>query len=290
MLVDFYPDGLLGTHDEIFQAVQAGDIEIANCCPYVHLVPGGMLNWMPWTISNYDELAAATAKPDGIIYRVMKDVYEEVDLELLWFVPMGAYGIGSNVRPLKTPDDFRDQVMRVSGSLGFVRAVQNMSEGTGLSLETIPWADVYGALERGVVDAAWSLWGSLIEERHYEVLKYYTALDFAFDMNNICMNQALWQGLPADIQEGILKAAKYAEERDFEAHRRSDKVYQMQLKDLGVELYFPTDAEKDAFREKARMNLIWEELCLPWLETYYGDGRTKMNEILAELDRIMDNY
>jgi len=181
-------------------------------------------------------------------------------------------------------------VMRVSGSLGFVRAVQNMSEGTGLSLETIPWADVYGALERGVVDAAWSLWGSLIEERHYEVLKYYTALDFAFDMNNICMNQALWQGLPADIQEGILKAAKYAEERDFEAHRRSDKVYQMQLKDLGVELYFPTDAEKDAFREKARMNLIWEELCLPWLETYYGDGRTKMNEILAELDRIMDNY
>ncbi len=288
--IDFYPDGLLGTHDEMFHAVQAGDIEIANVCPYVHLIPGGMLNWMPWTISTYDQLAVAVDRNDGILFDVMTDVYDEVGLQLLWFTPMGPYGVGSNVRPITHPDDFEGQVMRVSGSLGFVRCVQNMSEGTGLALETIPWADVYGALERGVVDSAWSLWGSLIEERHYEVLTYYTDLGFGFDQNNVAINQQLWQGLPLDIQDAIMKAGVFAEERDFEIHRRIDKEYQLVLRDFGLEIHYPTPEEKAVFRERARMGEVWEELCLPWFEDRYPDGRAKMNEVLAELDHILENY
>lgn len=288
--VEFYPGGTLGTHDEMFHAVMDGSVEMGNLCPYVHLLPGGMMNWMPWTIGTYDEAAFAVQRPDGVIYNVMTDAYHEVGVELLWFTPMGPYGIGCKERPIKAPEDFKDLKFRVSGSLGFVCCVENMSEGTGMTLETIPWADLYNALERGVVDACWSLWGSLIEERHYEVLKYYTDLGFGFDMNNVCMNQELWEGLPADIQDAIVEAGKVAEERDFEAHRRADKAYQQQLKDLGLEIYYPTEEERMVFKDKAYMEECWSEHCVPWLDEHYGNGEAKAEEILAALDHIIKTY
>jgi len=285
--VEFFPDGLLGTHDELFHAVMDGSVEMGNLCPYVHLLPGGMLNWMPWTTGNYDEAAIAYSAPDGILYKVMTEAYEEVGTKYLWACPMGPYGLGSTVSPIKSPDDFENLKFRVSGSLGFVKCMENMSDGTGMTLETIPWADLYNALERGVVDACWSLWGSLIEERHYEVLDYYTALGFSWDCNNININKELWDGLPADLQDAISHAATLAEERDFEAHRRADIQNKKKLVELGLEIYYPTPEERAVFKQKANMLPVWEELCTPWLDEHYP-GQNMTQAILDELNRISD--
>ena len=283
--VEFYPDGLLGSHSEIFHAVREGDIEIGVYAPYVDIVPGGMLNWMPWTVGTFEEAALAYTPPDGILFQVMTEAWKEVGHQLLWNSPFGPYGIGNTVRPLKTPDDFENWKFRVSASLGFVKCMENMSEGSGMTLETIPWADLYNALERGVIDANWSLWPSLIEERHYEVLKYYTDLGFGWDSANICMNAELWEGLPADIQDAIFAAGKMAEERDYEAERRVSQLYKKELVESGLEIYYPTPAERDVFRQKARMGDVWQELCKPWLDEHYP-GQNMTQKIQDELARI----
>jgi C4-dicarboxylate-binding protein DctP len=283
--VKFQPSGLLGSHDEIFHAVQEGSVEMGIFAPYVNLVPGGMLNWMPWTVGSYDEAAIAYASPDGILYKVMDKAWEEVGCKLIVNLPMGPYGIANNVRPIKTPDDFKDLKMRVSASLGFVRTLQNMGKGSGLTLQTIPWSDLYNALERNVVDGCWNLWSPLVEERHYEVLKYYTALGWAWDCCNIVINLEIWNNLSEDLQEAIFKAAKHAEERDFEAHRRMDHVYQKRLMQSGLEIYYPTPEERGMFREKANMPQIWKELCDPWLEKHFP-GQNMSKVILDELNRI----
>jgi len=283
--VKFQPSGLLGSHDEIFHAVQEGSVQLGVFAPYVNLIPGGMLNWMPWTVGTYDEAAIAYRPPDGILYKVMDKAYDEIGMKLLWSPPMGPYGIGNKVRVMKTPDDFKDLKMRVSASLGFVKTLQNMGEGTGMTLQTIPWADLYNALERNVVDGCWSLWGSLVEERHYEVLKYYTALDFAWDSCNIAINRDVWNKLSDKHKEAIWQAAKVAEERDFEAHRRADKAYQKKLMDSGLKIYFLTPQERKVWRDKARMDKIWKELCDPWLEKHFP-GQNMSQKIRDELARI----
>jgi C4-dicarboxylate-binding protein DctP len=285
--IEFYPDGLLGSHDEIFHAVQEGSVEMGDFAPYVNLVPGGMLNWMPWTVSSYDEAAIAYAPPDGILYQVMDEAWKEVGFKLLWSSYFGPYGLGNNVRPLRVPEDMKDLKMRVSASLGFVRTMENMGKGTGLTLQTIPWADLYNALERGVVDMCWSLWPSLVEERHFEVLKYYTDLRFGWDAVNVVINRDLWDSLPGDLQEVIKRAAKMAEQRDAEAHRRVNVQYKIQLVDAGLQIYYPTPKERALWREKANMPAIWDELCKPWLEEHYP-GQNMQQKILDELARIRE--
>ena len=283
--VKFQPSGLLGSHDEIFHAVQEGSVQMGIFAPYVNLVPGGMMNWMPWTIGSYDEAAIAYAQPDGILYKIMDKAWEEVGCKLIANLPMGSYGLGNKVRPIRTPDDLKGLKMRVSASLGFVKTLQNMGKGSGMTLQTIPWADLYNALERNVVDGSWNLWSPLVEERHYEVVKYYTALGFGFDAGNIAINRELWNKLPQDLQKAIFKAAKHAEERDYEAHRRADRLYQKKLMASGLEIYFPTPEEREMFRKKANMPQVWKELCDPWLEKHFP-GQNMSKKILDELDRI----
>jgi TRAP-type C4-dicarboxylate transport system substrate-binding protein len=287
MEVEFYPDGLLGSHDEIFRAVQEGSVEMGVYAPYVDLVPGGMLNWMNWTVSSFDEAGIAYVAPDGIIYQVMDEAWKEVGFKLFWSSYFGPYGLANKARPLVKPDDMKDLKMRVSASLGFVMTMENMGQGTGLTLQTIPWADLYNALERGVVDMCWSLWPSLVEERHMEVVNYYTDLGFGWDAANVCMNRDLWDSLPGDLQEAIWRAAAMAELRDAEAHRRVNLAYKKQIVDAGVEIYYPTPAEKAVWREKANMPAIWEELATPWLDEHYP-GQNMTQKILDELDQIRE--
>jgi len=289
MEIEYYPNGALGSHDEIFHSIQEGSTEVGIFAPYVNLVPGGVFNWMPWTVTNYNQCAVAFNYPDGILFKVMSKAWEEVGFHLLFIEADNAYGLGNNKRPLKTPDDLKNLKMRVSSSLGFVRALQNMGAGTGMTVSTVPWADLYNALDRGVVDGCWSVWSSMVEERHFEVLKYYTALDWVFSVNDIVVNKEKWDKLPSDIQEAMIKAGKVAERYDSEIHRRATADFKKTIVDGGVEVYYPTPEERELFREKSNMPAIWEELCKPWLEKHYP-GENMTQKVIDELERISNAY
>lgn len=280
----FQHSGLLGTHDEIFHAVREGSIEIGVFAPYVNLVPGGMLNWMPWTVGTYEEATIAYG-PGGVLFKVMDDAYGEVGHKLLWSSHYGPYGIGDKVRLIKTPDDFKNLKLRVSGSLGFVRTLENMGKGTGMTLHTIPWADLYNALQTGVVDGCWSLWPSLVEERHYEVLKYYTDLAWGWDASNITMNRKLWDKLPQDLKDALMRAGKEAEARDMKEVQAGIDGFKNKIVAAGLQIHYPTPAEREMFRQKANMPAVWKELATPWLDkTYPGQNMTQ--KILDDLAKV----
>ena len=283
--IRFQHSGLLGTHDELFQAVREGSVDMTVVSPYVNLVPGGMLNWMPWTVGTFQEAVVAYAPGTGVIYKIMDDAYAEVGHKPIWTTHQGAYGIGNRTRPLKTPDDFSKQKLRVSGSLGFVRTLENMGKGSGMTLQTLPWADIYNALQTGVVDGCWSLWPSLVEERHYEVLKYYTDLAWGWDANSITITRKTWDTLPQDLKDVLLRAGKEAEARDMKEMQTVIEEYKKKLSGAGIQIYQPTEAERDVFRKKANMPAVWKELATPWLDKKYP-GQNMTEKVMAELDKI----
>jgi len=283
--IEYFPHALLGPLDENFHAIQSGEIEMGMLYPYANLVPGGPTVMMPFSVLNFDEEVIACSNPDGILYQVSKKAWEEVGFHLLFLSPQGFLGLGNKVRPLKTPDDLKNLKMRVSGSLQCVKMLENMGKGTGMTMETLPWADVYNALEKGVMDGIWTTFASLIEERHYEVLKYFTDLRHTHDVSAICINKEIWDKLPDDLKTAIEKAAKIAEERDYEVHRRSEVEFRKTLLDKGVEIYTPTNEELSLWIEKANVPAIWEQVAKPWLDKAFP-GENIVEKILDELNKI----
>jgi len=290
--ITFYPDGILGTHTELFHAVQAGDVEMMMIFPYVDIVPGGALNWMNWGCINWAEADRQYSIPDGPIYKIMQDAYNEVGVQGLWGSGFGLYGLGSNKRPLIEPSDLRGQKFRVSASLGYVETLKNM--GSGLSpaftVVTLPWADIYGSLERRVVDGVWSMWTSLVEERHGEVLTYYSDVNFGWDWYGVIMNKPLWDELPQDIQEAITKASKITQ--DWSAYymqrKTLESIEKVQEEFPHLEITFLTPEQRDVWSEKANLPAVWEKVADPWLEKMYP-GENMSEKLQAELQQIRED-
>ncbi len=290
--VRFYPNGQLGTHDETFHGLQEGSIQMALIIPYVHLVPGGMINWMPWTISSWKEFNLAFELdngPKGPLAELMEVAYGEVGLKPLLYRSQGGIGIANLVREVTTPDDFKDMKFRVSGSLGFVRALENMCKGTGATFETLPLADVYNALSKGVVDAMWEPWLQLITDRHGEVLKYFTALDWGWDCTAVNINRELWESLPDDLKQAVTRAAEetQAELAALEEKTELETIEKVANMFPHLKITRVTEAQRDLFRQKAEMSAVWEELCTPWLDKAYP-GQNMTDKVLNDLAAIRE--
>lgn len=286
--ITLYTDGLLGTHDESYHGIRDGSIEMGVLSAYVNLVPGGALNWMPWTVGTFDEARLAYKVGDGVLFKIMDVAWGEVNCKVLFNCSQGPYGLANRVRPLKTPDDLKNLKMRVSSSMGFVRCLENMGKGSGMTLETVPWADLYNALSRGVVDGCWDMWVSLVDERHCEVMQYYTDLAFSWDAQNIVINKELWEGLEPKYQEALLKAGQEAQDALNDIYETEQKKYIERLEAMdGYQITWLTPEERAVWRDKANMTEVWKELCDPWLEKHWP-GQDKGAEIRAELDRIRE--
>ncbi len=287
--IRYYPDGQLGTHDEIFHSVQDGSLEIGQISPHDHLVPGGKVGWIPWTISTWDEFRELYKPGEGALWKLMPVVYEEVGIHPLYYRSYGAYGIGNRTRPIRTPEDFKGLKFRVSGSQSYVRVLENMCKGTGASFETLPFAELYNALSKGVVDACWAHWPQLLVDRHGEVLKYYTDLRWGWDMTNIIMNKELWDTLPEDIKQSISKAAaeSQVEFMDFEEREEVNIINRIKTQMTNLVIVELTDEERDAFRLKANTLEIWEEMSKPWLDKHFP-GQEMAKKLLEESNRVRD--
>ena len=286
--ITLYTDGLLGTHDESFHGVRDGSIEIGCFSPYVNLVPGGALNWTPWTVGSFAESRKAYKVNDGVLFKIVDIAWAEVNCKLLFSCSQGSYGLGNKVRPLKKPEDLANLKMRVSSSTASVRTLQNMGSGTGMTMETIPWADLYNALSRGVVDGCWDMWVSLIDERHCEVMEHYCDLRFTWDAQNVVINKELWDSLDAKYQEAILRAAQEAQDALDDIYEAAEAEYIAKLEAMpNFHITYLTPEERAVWREKANMPAVWAEICDPWLEKHWP-GQNKGAEIRAELDKIRE--
>ncbi|MDR3280665.1 MAG: TRAP transporter substrate-binding protein [Synergistaceae bacterium] len=283
--IKIFPDGLIGNHDESFKSVQAGDTELAMLVPYVSLVPGGALNFMPWTVSSYAGFLMAFDQESGILHNIMTKAYEDVNMTPIFTVASGGYGLANNIREIKTPSDLKNIKFRVSGSTAGVNALGNMGKGTGMTMETIPWSELYNALSRKVIDGCWTTIGLIIAERQYEVLDYYTDLGFMWDAAQVVINKDLWNGLPDDTKKQIEKAAKESMDLCLKLQMDAEAGDIETLKKNGLTPYIPTPAEKEAFFNASNMKVIWDEEITPWLDKAYP-GQNMTEKVMDELDKI----
>lgn len=150
----------------------------------------------------------------------------------------------SNKAPLVNTSDFKGVKVR-----GLSKMVDRGLEAVGAAPATMPAAEVYQALQTGVIDAGLTDVSAAYSRRFYEVQKYATVTPFFVVYYQIFVNPSWWKALPADVRAGVEKAAAKAEVDSIPATETAAAEALVLLKERGMTLTLHTPAQAAAFSQ-----------------------------------------
>ena len=96
--------------------------------------------------------------------------------------------------------DFEGKKTRSHGA-----ALSDWIEGMGAEAQFVAFAEVYTALERGILDCGVTVAFAAHAQRWYEVTDYMVGPLSSQLLSNAIINKKVWEGLPSDIQQILLE-------------------------------------------------------------------------------------
>lgn len=230
--VDVFDNSSLGGEREAAEGVRTGSIDVAysGLTGFGSYVPEFGVLEMPYNYSNLDQVKAIV---DQISPKLEARMAGQ-GLTLLGFLYDGPRVTLAN-RPLNSLDDFKGLKLRVPQIPLYVQMVQAL----GATPTPVALPEVYTALQSRIVDAMEGTPSSIYSTKYYEVIKNLCRTDHIFFVAYICMNKALFDGLPADQQDAIRAAGKEASAFNLETARPRVQADFDKLAAEGVQITTP---------------------------------------------------
>jgi TRAP-type C4-dicarboxylate transport system substrate-binding protein len=161
--------------------------------------------------------------------------------------------------PLNTLDDFSGVKTRTHSN---VLSDLIGPDGLGANPQTMAFADVYPALERGVLDGAVTCGSCAVGQKWFEVTDYLTGpVPGTFAETFITFNGKEWKSLPADFKAILLEEGALHSERAKAAALNSDVESEGKLIGLGMTHSNFTDEMLVIIKNAAKDSVIpkWAE-------------------------------
>ncbi len=204
------------------------------------------LTLMPGLVKNHDHAARLN---ESEFMAEIETILNEDDIMTL--VPgYLAGGFAGKEECITAPEDVEGKQMRAAG-----KAFEQMLASAGASIASMSSAEIYNAMQTGVLDAANTSSSSFVSYRIYEQVACFTpAGDYAlwFMYQPMLMNKSTFDGLSQEQQDALMAAAEKAEAFYLEEAKKQDGVARETFAENGVEIAEMSEEEFDAWREIAQ--------------------------------------
>lgn len=247
--VTIFPQGQLGNDAAMIDGTRSGIIDIAmsGLNNFTGLVPQAGALELPFMFPTRDTAYAAL---DGEIGQGISAEFTQHGLKVLGYPENGYRNMTNNRGPLRTPADLAGLNMRVNNS----KALNDMFAALGANPLQLPVAELYTALETGVVDAQDHPIGIVLSFKFNEVQKYLSLTQHAYSALALVMNDAKFNSLTADEQKVVLEVAAEAIAMQRKAVQEQEAGMIEDLKAAGMEVN--TDVDAAAFQ--AGVKPVWD--------------------------------
>ncbi|HEY3302120.1 MAG TPA: TRAP transporter substrate-binding protein [Candidatus Binatia bacterium] len=111
--------------------------------------------------------------------------------------------ITNNVRPIVKPDDLKGIKLRVPGGVWRVK----MFKAYGGNPSPMPLAEVYSALQSGVMDGQENPFPQIASAKFHEVQKFLSLSGHVYTPAYLVVGEDVWKRLPPDVQGTLSKIA-----------------------------------------------------------------------------------
>jgi C4-dicarboxylate-binding protein DctP len=243
--VEIYPASQLGSLREQVEGTQIGTIHMtmqpsAVISPFVDDIKVADLPYL-WP----RDKEAMFEVLDGEMGRELLDRLEAGQFHGLGFWFGGFKLFTTNDKEIHKPSDFEGVKMRT------MEAPILLSQYSAWGGNPIPlaYAELYNGLQQGIVDGQENPLQTIYLNKYYEVQNTIIQSYHGAMMYVLMANKPWFDGLPADVQQIIVKAEKEGRLAARNALAEREQDYIDKIKETGVNYYELTDEEIEVFKE-----------------------------------------
>jgi TRAP-type C4-dicarboxylate transport system substrate-binding protein len=142
---------------------------------------------------------------NDLLAPIAQEVAERADVMIVGYAGGGVRNIIAN-RPVRTMADLRNLKLRVMGAPIQTRTFQAI----GAAPTVIAYAEVYNAIQTGVIAAAENEAQGLEQMKFYEVGRHISETRHAITVRALCVSGKSLRRLPEDLQAAIRRAGREA--------------------------------------------------------------------------------
>jgi len=238
--IDLYPAGQLYLHKDMPEAIQNGaaSMAVGDSTQWSGLAPAGMVYAMPLGFDSLKHILRFVEQVNPIFDKELAKINTKL-------VGLNYYGTGFGIisrKPIQSPADFAGKKLRGMADIHSV-----VFGALGASMVSMSSAEVYTALERGMLDAAFSGYSTFVSRKWMEPCKYViTGPNFTSFMPTpypVVWNIDKWKALPAWAQQMVTETVKEVYEWQIAEADKMDTQDIDTMKKNGVTFYLIPEAE-----------------------------------------------
>jgi tripartite ATP-independent transporter DctP family solute receptor len=199
--IQLFPNNQLGGDSDMMSQVRSGALELATFPGTVMstLVPVTSITGVGFAFTGYDKVWAAM---DGAVGQHIRSAIGKVNLvpfESVW--DNGFRQITTSTKPIKTPEDLKNFKIRVP----VVPLWVQMFKALGGAPVSLPLSEAYQALQTKVADGQENPLALIDAAKFFEVQKYCSLTNHAWDGFWFVASGKVWKGVPEDVQKLVAK-------------------------------------------------------------------------------------
>ena len=221
----------LGDDAAMVTAIRTGALDItANSQGAVAAaVPEYAAYGMPFMFSTP---AQAFKLLDGPLGKELADKSAEKGMVVLGYWDNGIRHMSNSKRPLSKPEDLKGLKMRTPPDAVTVDIMQAL----GAEAQQIKFAELYVALQQGVVDGQENPLMNIHASKLYEVNKFISMTGHKYEMTPLLMSKRSWDRLSDADKKVLQEAAAEATQLQRKLSKESDEKLISELKAKGVQI------------------------------------------------------
>jgi tripartite ATP-independent transporter DctP family solute receptor len=203
--VETYANTQLGDAVANVQSVRNGTIGFTtvSASNLNQVVPAMDMLSLPFIFKNEAHFWWYLAQPEA---EEFVKALEEKGLKKIGYIDSGSRNFFTQ-KPVRTPADLKGQKIRVMASPVMVETMKALG-ATGVP---VAWAELYTALQTGVVDGAENNHPSVVTKKFFEVTKYYTLDEHMRIPDLIVMSMKLYNQLNDQQKAAVVEAGERAQ-------------------------------------------------------------------------------
>lgn len=275
--VQLFPYGTLGESADIMEQAQAGLIQFVDQSPGFTgaLIPEAQVFFVPYLLPSDSEALNEFFRTSKAINEDFKELYANQGLELLTMFPEGEVAMTTK-EPVTTCADLDEVKFRVMTNPLLVESYQAF----GATPTPLPWGEVYGALQTGIIQGQENPAFFLESTKMYEVTEVITCIGHNNFTTAVMANKDFYDGLSDEDQSAVENAIDVAFDHilEYQQGLHEESLENIKEEKPSMTVNILSDEQREPFMQTA------DQVEQAFIEMTGDSGQAILEQMKADLE------